>query len=119
MSVVLAGGDFGALGGDFLPRVTWVHRSSFLLLGSFSVSVGGIFIFVVADVDGTGALFVVADTSGVFVVVDTIVAFAVVGAVDVVTVVLVVFCGHDLTKWPICLQCQHCGFRPSTTTNMA
>ena len=118
--MVLAGGNFGALGGDFLPRITWVHPSSSLLLGSFSVSVGGIFIFAVADVDGTGALFVVADTRGVFVVADTIVAFAVVGAADiVVTVVLVVFCGHDLAKWPINLQCQHCGFRPSTTTNMA
>ena len=124
--MVLAGGDFGALSGDFLPRVTWVHPSSSLLLGSFPVSVG-VFIFSglfdVADVDGTGVLFVVADTNGVFVVVDTIVAFAVIGAVDVVvvvvTVVLVVFCGHDLAKWPICLQCQHCGFRPSTTTNMA
>ena len=123
VSVVLAGGDFGALGRDFLPRVTWVYLSSsllFLLLGSFPISVG-VFIFssgLFADVDGTDVLFVVLDTNGVF---DTIVAFAVFGAVDVVvvTVVLVVFCGHDLAKWPICLQCQHCGFRPSTTTNMA
>ena len=123
VSVVLSGGDFGALGGDFLPRVTWVHPSSSLLLGSFPAS-AGVFIslsglFAVADVDGAGVLFVDADINGVL---DAIVAFAVVGTVDVVvvvTVVLVVFCGHDLAKWPICLQCQHCGFRPSTTTNMA
>ena len=124
VSVVLSGGDFGALGGDFLPRVTWVHPSSSLLLGAFPAS-AGVFIFLsglfaVADVDGAGVLFVDADINRVL---DAIVAFAVVGAVDVVvvvvTVVLVVFCGHDLAKWPICLQCQHCGFRPSTTTNMA
>ena len=124
VSVVLAGGDFGALGGDFLPRVTWVHPSSSLLLGSFPAS-AGVFIFLSSlfDVDGAGVLFVDADINGVL---DAIVAFTVVGAVDVVvvvvvvvTVVLVVFCGHDLAKWPICLQCQHCGFRPSTTTNMA
>ena len=53
-------------------------------------------------------------------VLDAIVAFTVVGAVDVVVVAVVVtaapvaFCGHDLAKWPICLQCQHCGFRPSS-----
>ena len=127
VSVVLAGGDFRALGVDFLPRVTWFHPSSSLLLGSFPAS-AGVFIFLsglfaVADVDGAGELFVDADINGVL---DTIVAFAIVGAIDVVvvvvfvvTVVLVVFCGHDLSKWPICLQCQHCGFRPSTTTNMA
>ena len=116
-SVVLAGGDFGALGGDFLPHVTCVHPSSSLLLGSFPVSVG-IFIFSgLFAVAGTGVLF----TNRVFVEVAIIVAFAVVNAVDVVvvTVVLVVFCGHDLAKWPTCLQCQHCGFRPSTTANMA
>ena len=59
--MVLAGGDFGALGGDFLPRVTWVHPSSSLLLGSFPAS-AGVFIllsslFAVADVDGAGVLF--------------------------------------------------------------
>ena len=124
--MVLAGGDFGALGGDFLPRVTWVHPSSSLLLGSFPAS-AGVFIllsslFAVADVDGAGALFVDADINGVL---DAIVAFTVVGAVDVVVVAVVVtaapvaFCGHDLAKWPICLQCQHCGFRPSTTTIIA
>ena len=50
------------------------------------------------------------------VVIDIDEAVAVVGAV---AVVLVVFCGQDLEKWPICLQCQHCGFRPSTTITMA
>ena len=114
VSVVLAGGDFGALGGDFLPRVTWVHPSSSLLLGSFLAS-AGVFIFLsglfaVADVDGTGVLFVDADINGVL---DTIVAFAVVGASDVVvvvvvTVVLVVFCGHDLAKWPIRTKWAYC-----------
>ena len=105
----MAGGDFGALDGDFLPRVTWVHSSSSLLLGSSPVSVGGMFIFcilfVVIDVDGTGEVIAVADANEV---VD----------VDVVTVVLVVFCGHDHEKWPICLQCEHCGLRPSTTTTI-
>ena len=87
--MVLAGGDFGALGGDFLPRVTWVHPSSSLLLGSFPAS-AGVFIllssFAVADVDGAGALFVDADINGVL---DAIVAFTVVGAVDVVVVAAV------------------------------
>ena len=105
----MAGGDFGALDGDFLPRVTWVHSSSSLLLGSSPVSVGGMLIFcilfVVIDVDGTGEVIAVADANEV---VD----------VDVVTVVLVVFCGHDHEKWPICLQCEHCGLRPSTTTTI-
>ncbi len=119
VSVVFAGGDFGALGGDFLPRVTCVHPSSSLLLGSFPLSVG-VFVFsglfAVAG-DGTGVLF----TNGVFAEVATIVAFDTVDVVVVVVVavVLVVFCGHDRAKWPTCLQCQHCGFRPSTTTNMA
>ena len=58
----------------------------------------------------------------VFVVVidvdDTDDALTVVGAVDI-SVVLVVFCGQDQEKWPICLQCQHCGFWPSTTTIIA
>ena len=89
VSVVLSGGDFGALGGDFLPRVTWVHPSSSLLLGSFPAS-AGVFIFLsglfaVADVDGAGVLFVDADINRVL---DAIVAFAVVGAVDVVVVVV-------------------------------
>ena len=116
-SPVLAGGDFGALDGDFLPNVTWVHPSSSLLLGWSPVSVGcasGMLIFgilfVVIDVDVTDEVVAVADTNE---------AVAVGGAVDVVTVVLVVFCGQDVEKWPICLQCQYCGFRPSTTTIMA
>ena len=42
-------------------------------------------------------------------------------AVAVVAVLLllrwrVFFCGQDLEKWPSCLQCQHCSFRPSTAT---
>ena len=89
-SPVLAGGDFGALDGDFLPCVTWVHPSFSLLLGWSPVSVGcvsGMLIF--------GIVFVVVD--------DTDEAVAVVG----VTVVLLVFCGQDLEKWPICLQCWH------------
>ena len=73
VSVVLAGGDFRALGGDFLPRVTCVHPSSSLLLGSFPVSVG-VFVFFsglfAGAVDGTGVLF----TNGVFVEFATIVA---------------------------------------------
>ena len=87
--MVLAGGDFGALGEDFLPRVTCVHPSSSLLLGSFPVSVG-VFIF-----SGLFAVAGVLFTNGVFVEVAIIVAFAVVNAVVVVvvvvTVVLVVF----------------------------
>ena len=114
--MVLAGGDFGALGGDFLPRVTWVHPSSSLLLGSFPASAGVFFLlsslFAVADVDGAGVLFVDTDINGVL---DAIVAFTVVGAVDVVVVAVVVtaapvaFCGHDLAKWPISLfRLIHC-----------
>ena len=102
MSPVLAGGDFGALGGAFLPRVTSVHHSS--LLGSSPVSVGGMFIFsvlfAVTDIDGTGAVFVVADINEVVVVADTNEVVVVVSVDVVVTVVLVVFCGHDLEKWP-------------------
>ena len=117
-SLVLAAGDYGALDGDFLPRVTWVLSSSSLLLGLSPVSFGcasGMLVFcvlfVVIVVDGTGEVVAVADTNEVV---------AIVSAVDVVvTVVLVVFCGHDLEKWPICLQCQHCGLRPSATTIMA
>ena len=106
MLSVLAGGDFGALVGDFLPSVTSVHPSSSLLLRSSPVSVGGIFIFSglcdVADIDGTGAVFVVADTNEVVVVTDTNEVAAVVSVVDVVvTAVLEVFCGHDLEKWPL------------------
>ena len=50
-------------------------------------------LFVVIVVDGTGEVVAVADTNEI-IVIDS--------AVDVVTVVLVVFCGHDLEKWPIC-----------------
>ena len=85
VSVVLAGGDFGALGGDFLPRVTWVHPSSSLLLGSFPAS-AGVFILL-------SSLFAVADVDGVL---DAIVAFTVVGAVDVVVVAAVAL----LRRWP-------------------
>ena len=59
-SPVLAGGDFGALDGDSLPCVTWVHPSSSLLLGWSPVSVGCVsgmlifgVVFVVIDVDDT------------------------------------------------------------------
>ena len=91
---VLAGGDFGALGGDFLPRVTW-GPPLLLVIGvvpsfcRWNVTFFFFFFFFFP------------------------VSFA------VVTVVLVVFCWHDLEKWPICLQCQHCGFQPSTTAIMA
>ena len=119
----MAEGDFGAFDGDFLPCVTRVHPASSLLLGSSPVSVGGMFIFsvlfAVVDVDGTGEV-VVDGTGEVVAVAEANEVVAVAWAVDVVvTVVLVVFCGHDLEKWPICLQCQHCGFRPSTTIIMA
>ena len=98
--LVLAGDDFRALDGDFLPQVTWVHSSFSLLLGWSPVSV----VFVLIGVDDIDEAVAVVDTNE---------------AVDVVTVVLMVFCGQDLEKWPICLQCLHCGFRPSTTTIMA
>ena len=67
--------------------------------------------FVVIDVDD------IDEADEAVAVADTNEAVAIVGAVDVVTIVLVFFCGQDLEKWPIiCLQCQHCGFRLSTTT---
>ena len=65
-------------------------------------------VFVVIDVDD------IDEADEAVAIADTNEAVAVVGAVDVVTVVLVVFCGQNLEKWPICLQCQHCGFQPST-----
>ena len=76
-----------------------------------------LFVVIVVDgtgevvVDGTGEVVAVADTNGVVTVVSAVYV--------IVTVVLVVFCGYDLEKRPIYLQCQHCGLEPSTTTIMA
>ena len=86
--LVLAEGDFRALDGDFLPRVTWVHSSSSSLLGWSTVSVGCVsliffIVFVVIGVDDIDEAVAVVDTNE---------------AIDVVTVVLMYFCGQDLEK---------------------
>ena len=70
----------------------------------FSVGCVSLIFFIVFVVIGVDEAVAVVDTNE---------------AVDVVTIVLIVFCGQDLDKWPICLQCKHCSFRPSTTTIMA
>ena len=84
-SPVLAGGDFGALDGGFLPRVTWVHPSSSLLLGWFPVSVGCVsriliffIVFVVIDVDDIDEVdeaIAVADTNEAVAVVTAVLGF--------------------------------------------
>ena len=58
ISPVLAVGDFGALGGDFLSCVTLVHPSSSLLLGLSPVSFGGIFSSLFVGADDTGVVLV-------------------------------------------------------------
>ena len=80
-------------GGLFPPRVTWVHPFSSLLGWS--------------PVSGLGLWLV-----------GVVVAAAVVVVVGGGNVGLVVFWGQDLEKWPSCLQFQHCGLLPSTTTIM-
>ena len=85
----------------FPPFTTWVQPSSLLGLSpvlSFEVSLGS------ATVAASAAAIVV-------------VVFAIGGVV--VGVVLVVFWGQDFEKCPSCLQIQHWGFLPSTTTVIA
>ena len=111
-SPVLAGGDFRALyGGLFAPRYLGSLLPllvigvvpSFCRLCIFDFFI--VFVVIgVDDIDEANEAIAVVDTNE---------------AIDVVTVVLMVFCGQDLEKWPICLQCQHCSFWPSTTTIMA
>ena len=80
---------------------------------------GSQFPYIVFVVTGEVARIVAFEVSVVFVVVVTVDAVTIVDADDAITVILLllaVFCGQDLEKCPSCLQCQHCGFLPSTTT---
>ena len=111
----------GAFVGDFfLPRITRVHPSSSWLLGWSPVSV--LCVFIVAGVVAGIVAFEVGVVFVVVVVVTVVDADDAVGVVDaddaipVVLLLLVVFWGQELEKSLSCLQCQHCGLLPSTTT---
>ena len=82
--------------GDFyFFRAIWVHPSS-SLLGWSPISILGL-----------------PPVGRIMTVVASVVVVAVVGGDDFG---LVVFWGQDLEKWPNCLQFQHWGLLPSTTT---
>ena len=88
------------LEGDFFFfPITWVHPSPSLSGWS--------------PASGCGLSFIGGMIFAAIVVVVVVVAVVFVGGV---TVVLVVFWGQDLEKCPSCLQNQHWGFLPSTTT---
>ena len=94
----------------FPPLTTWVQPSSLLGLSPV-LALGVSFLFSsVAAVVAVAAIVVVVFF--VFVVVSVVVVVVVAG------VVLVVFWGQDFEKCPSCLQFQHWGFLPSTTTVM-